>query len=162
MEPIQPAQPMRPTDPTQPDQPVEAGQVVRPVRPVEPEYVPSGYVTRREPVERVGVGGRYPDPTAMRASQIVYFIFGIVEALIVIRIILKLLAANPNAGFSNLIYIVTNPLVAFFQGVFPEPQSNGSVLELSALLALVVYALLAWGIVRLIWIARRSGPPAEA
>jgi hypothetical protein len=140
-----------------PDQQTQSAQRVEPVRPAEL----SDYA-RGELRERPFAVERRPDPIAARTSQVVYFVFGIVEGLITIRLILKLLAANPNAGFSNLIYTVTNPLVAFFQDVFPEPQSNGSVLELSSLLALVVYALLAWGTVRLIWITRRRGPPAEA
>ena len=68
---------------------------------------------------------------------------------------LKLLDANPDAGFSSLIYGLTWPFVALFQGVFPEPSARGSVLELSTLLAMIVYALLAWGIVRVIEITSR-------
>jgi uncharacterized protein YggT (Ycf19 family) len=108
---------------------------------------PVGY---RDPViTRTGVSPAY------RATRIVYLVLGIIEALLVIRLVLKLLAANPSAGFSSLVYDVTNPLVGLFQGVFPNAQSNGSVLDLAALLAILVYALLAWGIVRLIWITQR-------
>ncbi|HEV2461915.1 MAG TPA: hypothetical protein VGS80_26465 [Ktedonobacterales bacterium] len=39
--------------------------------------------------------------------------------------------------------------------LFPEPGGHGSVLELSTVLAMIVYALLAWGIVRVIEISRR-------
>ncbi len=108
------------------------------------------------------VGTRAGVSPAYRASQIVYLVLGIIEALLVIRLILKLLGANPGAGFSSLIYGVTNPLVGLFQGVFPNAQTNGSVLDLAALLAIIVYALLAWGIVRLIWITQRRQitPPA--
>ena len=64
--------------------------------------------------------------------------------------VLKALGANPVAGFSQLIYSVSAPLVLPFQGIFPTPVTSRSVLELSALVAIVVYALIAWGIVRLI------------
>jgi uncharacterized protein YggT (Ycf19 family) len=102
-----------------------------------------------------------PSWRGWRAAQIVYTIGGIVEVLILIRIILELFAANPDAGFSNLIYTITALLVAPFQGVFPTPQSHGSILDLAAVLAIIVYALLAWGIARLFeLIQRRSAPTA--
>ena len=94
-----------------------------------------------------------------RACQIVYLVFGVIEALVLIRILLKLLAANPDAGFSSFMYAITEPFVTFFQGVFPTPASRGSVLELSSVLAIIVYALLAYIIVRVIRIVSRRQTP---
>ena len=83
-------------------------------------------------------------------------ILGIVIALIVIRVILKALAASTAAAFTHFVYNVTGPLVAPFQGIFVTPTtSKGSIFELSSLVAIVVYALIAWAIVRLIDIAGR-------
>jgi uncharacterized protein YggT (Ycf19 family) len=111
------------------------------------------------PGERVSTTARYETlPPWYRAERIIYFILGIIETLLVIRLVLKLLAANPSAGFSNLIYGVTNPLVAPFQGVFPDAGAHSGVLELAALLAIIVYALLAWGIVKLVELPRRRRP----
>ena len=87
--------------------------------------------------------------------QIVYLIAGIIDTLLVIRLVLKLLAANPAAGFTTLIYGVTNPFVALFEGVFSNAQNRGNVLDLAALLAIIVYGLLAWGIVRGIEVLQR-------
>jgi len=98
-----------------------------------------------EPVQRAPVV-----TPADRAAMVVWLILGIVEALLIIRVILKLLAANPAAGFVQFVYGVTAPLVAPFQGIFPTPASARSVLELSSLVAIAVYALIAWGIVRLL------------
>lgn len=96
-------------------------------------------------------------PTHTRLIQLVYLVFGVVESLIGLRVLLKLLAANPDAGFSRFIYDVTAPLVALFRGIFTTPQSDGSVLELSSLLAIAIYALVAYLIVRIIEImARRT------
>jgi len=39
-----------------------------------------------------------------------------------------------------------------FFGLTARPSANGSVLELSSLIAMLVYALLAWGIIRVLWI----------
>ena len=89
--------------------------------------------------------------TASWITGLIYFLFGLVEIAIALRILLKLLAANPNAGFSRFIYGVTGPFVARFVGIVGEPAaSNGSVFELSSVLALVVYLLLSWIVAKLV------------
>jgi YGGT family len=72
-----------------------------------------------------------------------------------LRVSLNLLAANRNAGFTSFTYNVTQPFVTPVQGVLPNAQSTGSDLEYSAMLVLLVYALLAFGIVR------RSASPSS-
>jgi YggT family protein len=89
---------------------------------------------------------------AYRVVQLVYLIFGLIEGLIAIRFVLKALGANPSAGFAQFIYGITAPLVAPFYGLFGNPAAQGSVLEVHSIVALIVYALLAWLIVRLTWI----------
>jgi hypothetical protein len=66
--------------------------------------------------------------------------------------VLKALGANPSAGFAQFIYGITGPLVAPFFGLFGNPSSQGSVLELNSIVALIVYALLAWLLAKLVWI----------
>lgn len=78
-----------------------------------------------------------------RAPGIIRLTFTVIAILIAIRVVLKLLDANPAAEFTGLIYGLTNILIAPFEGVFPNPRGDGSVLELSALLAIPIYALLA-------------------
>ena len=87
--------------------------------------------------------------------MITYLILGVVETLIIARVILKLLAANPDSGFVRFVYNLSALFVAPFQGIFPTPATQNSVLELSSLVAIAVYALIAWGIVRLIAILSR-------
>jgi uncharacterized membrane protein len=89
---------------------------------------------------------------ASRVIQLVYLIFGVIEGLIAVRFVLKALGANATAGFAEFIYGITGPLVAPFYGLFGNPASQGSVLEVHSIVALIVYALLAWLIVRLAWI----------
>ena len=90
---------------------------------------------------------------AHRLVQAIYLVFGIVEALIAIRFVLRALGANPDAGFAQLIYGLTAPLIAPFVGLFGTPQAGGSVLELHSIVALVVYALLGWLLGKLAWLA---------
>ena len=89
---------------------------------------------------------------AQRTVQLVYWVFGLIEGLILVRFILKALGANPSAGFAQFIYGITAPLVAPFYGMFGNPTAQGSVLELHSIVALIVYALVAWLIAKLVWI----------
>jgi len=89
---------------------------------------------------------------ASKVSQAIYLIFGIVEALIIIRFVLRLLGANAEAGFASFIYRTSEPLVAPFVGLFGTPQLNGMVLEPGSLVAIVVYGLVAWGLAKLAWL----------
>jgi YggT family protein len=90
--------------------------------------------------------------TAYKVRQAIYFIFGIIEGLIAIRFVLRLLGANPGAGFADFVYGVTAPFLAPFVGLFGTPQYNGSVLELHSIVAIIVYALLAWVLAKLAWL----------
>ncbi len=121
--------------------------------PYSPPATPASYNRPVEPVQHT-VTTETVSPSA-RAAQVVYVVFGILEALIAFRVVLKLLAANPDAGFSSLIYNITLPFVAPFQDVFPTPVSHNSVFEFSSVLAMLVYALVGWAIVRLIQAAGR-------
>lgn len=78
-----------------------------------------------------------------RAPAIICLIFTVIEVLIAIRVMLKLLGANPAAEFTALVYALSDIFVAPFQGIFPSPSGYGSVLELSAAFAIPIYALLA-------------------
>jgi hypothetical protein len=86
-----------------------------------------------------------------RAVEVTYLLFGIIEGLLAIRLVLKLLGANPHAGFTNFIYGLTDVFMAPFRNLLPTVgSSSGAVLETSVLIAIIVYALIAWVIARLI------------
>jgi YGGT family protein len=83
-----------------------------------------------------------------RLGQAIYLIFGILEATLLIRFVLRALGANAEAGFAQAIYGLTDLLVAPFVGLFGTPQAGGAALELHTLVALVVYAAVGWGLAR--------------
>lgn len=85
-----------------------------------------------------------------RGTQIVWYILNAIEVLLLFRFILRLLGANPAAGFTQFIYGVTYPFAEPFLSVFTTTRVAGAVFEWTTLLAMLVYWLLAWGIVRLI------------
>jgi len=98
--------------------------------------------------ERIVSRGASPLATWINA---IYMILAVVDGLIAIRFVLKLLAANPEAGFAQLIYGVTAPLVAPFVGLLGNPASGaGNQFEVTSLAAMAVYALVAWLLTRIV------------
>lgn len=79
------------------------------------------------------------------------FIFGVVELLLGLRIILRFFAANSATPFVSWIYDISSPLLYPFRGIFPSPVLKGGyVLEVPTLIALLAYAILGYLIVQLI------------
>lgn len=97
-----------------------------------------------------------------RGTQIVWYLLGLIEALLVFRFILKLLGANPYAGFTDFIYSVTYVFVAPFINVFRISQVAGNVFEWTTLLAMLVYWLLALGIIKLFLMGKTVSTPEAA
>jgi hypothetical protein len=92
--------------------------------------------------------------TLFKTTRIIWYIFYVVQALLAFRFVLKLLGANPNAGFTELIYTLSSIPLAPFQFVFSNNAVGGSVIEWSTLLAMAVYWVLVWGIIKLVLIPR--------
>lgn len=97
-----------------------------------------------------------------RGTQVVWYILGLIEVILAFRFVLKLLAANPAAGFSSLIYGLSYPLAAPFLSVFRTVRVEGSVFEWTTLLAMLVYALIAWGIVKIFVMGKPVSTPEAA
>lgn len=91
-------------------------------------------------------------------TNLVWYLVGFIEILLAFRFVLKLLGANPTSGFVNFIYTITGVLTAPFDNIFgvtkPEAGDVESVFEPSILMAAAVYALIGWGIVKLIDVNR--------
>lgn len=96
-----------------------------------------------------------------RGTQVVWYILGTIEILLAFRFILKLLAANAGAGFTNFIYSVTHPFVLPFIAVFQRSQIEGSIFEWTTILAMFVYWVLAVAIIK-IFLMSRSVSTVEA
>jgi len=83
----------------------------------------------------------------------IYFLFGALELLLAVRVLLHLLGANADNGFANFIYGVSGPFVALFASLSHNPAlSTTAVLEVTTIIAMIVYAIVAWMIGRLIWL----------
>lgn len=87
-------------------------------------------------------------------EYVIYFLFGVLELFLAFRFVLKLAGANIGSGFVNFVYDLTGIFIKPFVGIFQRSITQGSdaasVFEPSTLIAIIVYVLLAWGIVKLI------------
>ena len=74
-------------------------------------------------------------------TRILSLILWVLEALLVTRLVLKLLAANKGTDFVAFTYNLTQPLVASFVGIFEQISVGTGVLEWASLVALIVYGI---------------------
>jgi len=89
--------------------------------------------------------------TLVRITQFIWLVAGVLETLFAVRIILKLIVANQAAGFAQFITNATAPFLTPFAGLMKNgTTASGSVVEVTTLIAMLVYAFLAWAIVRLV------------
>jgi uncharacterized protein YggT (Ycf19 family) len=110
----------------------------------------SAYVAR-------GPGG------ASIASRIVTFLFGILQVLMILRIILLVLVANGGNDVVRFIFNVTQPFVDPFLGMFALNRvtaDQGSTFDIAALVALIGWTLVELLILAAIRIFARR--PSEA
>lgn len=97
-----------------------------------------------------------------RGTQIVWYILSLVEVLLAFRLVFKLLGANAGAGFTSFIYSVTGPFVAPFVAVFKVSKAQGSIFEWTTILAMFVYWVIAWGIIKLLVMGKTVSTPEAA
>jgi hypothetical protein len=107
----------------------------------------------------------YSSPTTKplyRGTQIVWYILGIIEVILAFRFLLKLFAANPSAGFTSFIYTLSYPFAVPFVSVFGLTKVSGSIFEWTTLLAMLVFGLVGWGIVKLLTMSKTVSTPEAA
>lgn len=97
-----------------------------------------------------------------RGTQIVWYLLGLLEVLLAFRFILKLLGANAAAGFTSFIYGATYIFTAPFLTVFKMTKVSGSIFEWTTLLAMLVYWLIAFAIIKLFLMGKTVSTPEAA
>lgn len=89
---------------------------------------------------------------SFKATQLIWLALGLVQSLIAMRIVLKLIGANPESLFAVFIYNASNIFLFPFAGLVANPTSGSTVLEITSLIAMLVYALLFWALERIVWV----------
>lgn len=132
-------------------------ETVETVEPVDPAVAPapppgqvnvnssSGYVERYSPLAPI--------------RRVVWLLFGIVVALIGLRILLLALGANEGNTIVDAIYTLSEPLVAPFRGIFSMDQirpTGTSEIDVAAFVAIIGWTLVAILINAILGIPDRS------
>jgi len=93
---------------------------------------------------------------SQQSEYLIYYFFGAIEVLLGFRLVLKLMGASVSSGFVRFIYGITGIFTLPFEGIFKRAVTEGietaAVLEPATIVAIIVYALLSWGIVKLVQI----------
>lgn len=95
-----------------------------------------------------------------KATQLIWLLLGILEALLALRVIFKLIGVNAANSFATLLYAFTGIFVAPFASLTGAPAAAGMVLEISSIIAMIVYLLIGWALERIVYVAfyRPRGP----
>lgn len=96
-------------------------------------------------------------PPRSAAIQVLYILFSILAAVIILRVILVGAGANANNGFVDFIYNVSEPLVKPFLTMFDrEIVYDVGRFEYESIIALIVYAVVVAIVASVIRIGRRT------
>ncbi len=89
---------------------------------------------------------------ARKVTGLIWLALSAVETVIGLRFLLTLVEANRNNLFASWIYAASDWLLLPFQGLLKNPVINGIELDILALVALLVYSLATYLVVRLVWL----------
>lgn len=92
--------------------------------------------------------------TIFRVYQGIWYVLGVLETVIALRIFLKASGANPESGFVSFVYGLSQPLISPFSSMFRTVTEGNFSFELSSFVAGIVYLLIATGIVELFQILK--------
>ena len=91
--------------------------------------------------------------TSVLVQRVIYFFVGFIVTFLILRVLLLLSAANQGNGFVDFVYSVGGVFATPFYGIFSyQPSYGTSVFEVSSLVAIAIYMLVGWGIVKLLTI----------
>lgn len=89
-----------------------------------------------------------------RAYQIIWYILAVIELLLAFRMVLKALGANPLSGFAQFVYVLSDPFAMPFNGLLGTTITQRAIFEWSTIVAALVYALVALGLVQILKLAK--------
>ena len=86
---------------------------------------------------------------AVVIQRIIWYIAGFIITMLALRLVLLMLAANQGNAFVDLIYAISGFFAWPFFGIFGyQPTYGEFTFEVSTVVAIIVYALAAWGLAR--------------
>lgn len=92
-----------------------------------------------------------------KIEYIAYYILGALEIVLLFRLVLRVMGASTSSAFVRMIYSISSIFIMPFEGIFQRGVTDGlettAVFEPATVVAIIVYALITWGIVKLIRIS---------
>ena len=104
--------------------------------------------------------GREQRVATFKVTQLIWLLASLLLAAIALRVVFKLIGVNADNPFASLLYFVTGLFVAPFASLIGAPAAGGMVLEVSSLIAMIVYLLIAWALAKIVYVLfyRPRGP----
>ena len=90
--------------------------------------------------------GRDQRVATFRATKIIWLLLGLIEAVIVLRVVFQLIAFNAANPFATFLYDLSNIFVAPIARVTGSLTTGSMVSEISSIIAMIVYLLIAWAL----------------
>tara|TARA_R100000655_G_scaffold39288_1_gene74531 strand:- start:101 stop:493 length:393 start_codon:yes stop_codon:yes gene_type:complete len=94
--------------------------------------------------------------STVMAQRIIYYIGGLLIAILALRLLFQLLGANQGSAFVDVLYGISGVFVAPFFGIFGEPTYGNSQFETSTFVAIIIYALLTVGVAKLLSLGQKN------
>ena len=86
-----------------------------------------------------------------KVEQLIIFVYFFIASILMFRFVLSLFGASKKSPFVDFVYQLTAPFMLPFQGMFGiTPGVSNHRLEFEVLIGLVVYALIMFGLSRLV------------
>lgn len=98
------------------------------------------------------------EKAVIRSHNIVWFVIGLIVALLGFRFIFEIFGANPASGFTQFIYTLSYPFAQPFHSIFGVTALANAFFDWSLLVAIAVYLLIGYGINQLLRIVRPLTP----
>jgi len=113
------------------------------------------YVAPAEGTTQVRRVSYSSSPGAM-LERLIIFIFGLIELLIIVRIVLLLVAARESNALVQFIYNLSDIFVAPFRGILGinEVQAGAAAFDVAALVALIGWVIIELIVIGLIRVFR--------
>jgi hypothetical protein len=113
-----------------------------------------GYTTTEQTVRDVAAERRM---NVFQVTRLIWSVLGLLEIMLGLRFVLKLIGANAASGFGGFVYGTTTLFVKPFAGLVPTWNSGDLILEVNTLVAMAIYALFFWGVVRVLGMVMERG-----
>ncbi|NCU30506.1 YggT family protein [Candidatus Saccharibacteria bacterium] len=128
---------------------LEEEQATREVRTTD-DQVGSTRVQRQTVSESASVPGN------IIIKRVIWYVAGFIIVLLALRVILFMLGANQGSPFVDFIYSFSGLFAAPFSGILPAPTYGEFGIDSASIVAMIVYALVAWGIAKLIMLGANN------